>query len=94
MRARDWFGVGIRLLGVYVIYDAFNFLVGFFARRMVESEIARELGGSKSAPAYYLVYAVCLAASGFILIWGAERLTRWAFNEPAAEPKDDEITYP
>jgi hypothetical protein len=81
MRPRDWFGVGVRLLGLYVVYDGFSYLVGFLARRMVDSRIARELGGG-SVPGYYLVYAVCFLAFGFLLLWGAERLTRWAFNEP------------
>ncbi len=32
---------------------------------------------------YYLMMAVGFMGLGFVIIYGAERITRWAFNEPS-----------
>ncbi|HEY3391753.1 MAG TPA: hypothetical protein VGK58_03540 [Lacipirellulaceae bacterium] len=90
MRPRDWFSVGVRLLGVWAVYDGFIYLMGVLADRLTDfsrSEAVRQFETSPDTTTRYLVYAVGSVALCFILISGAERLTRWAFNEP--QPAED-----
>jgi hypothetical protein len=87
MRPRDWFSVGVRLFGLWVIYDGFGFLLGVLANRLeqLSPSVVRSLEPSRFSPIYGLVFAIGSMALGFILIAGAERLTRWAFNETSPE---------
>jgi hypothetical protein len=91
MSARDWFSVGVRLLGVWVIYDGFVYLLAVLSEgvsHFSRSEVSRSLTAESQPPIDYAFYAVGALAFGFVLISGAERLTRWAFNEPS--PAEDE----
>lgn len=91
MLSRDWFSVGVRLFGIWVMYDGFTYLLGYIADRVVQmsrSEIARELDPVRSTPSYYVVFGVGTIALGFFLTSGAEQLTRWAFKEPSPAAKD------
>jgi hypothetical protein len=86
MRPRDWFSVGVRLLGVWVIYDGFVYLLAVLSESLTHfsrSEIARSLTTESKPSIDYAVYAVGALGFGFVLISGTERLTRWAFNEPS-----------
>lgn len=84
MRPRDWFAVGVRLLGVYVFYRSVGQWLGLLADRFYEasrSELARDVGNAEARTGYTLVYAVGYLALSYVLVFGAERLTRWAFGE-------------
>ena len=94
MRPRDWFSVGVRLFGVWVIYDGFIYLLTFLANRLSQlarSDIARELDPPRYSSVFYIVSSLGSIAFGFVLIYGAERITRWAFSEP---PLDDGVGEP
>jgi hypothetical protein len=91
MRPRDWFSVGVRLFGIWVIYDGFTYLVGFLAERVVQlsrSEFARDLE-PRAASGYYIFFGIASLAFGFVLISGAERITRWLFGEQLPTENDD-----
>ena len=86
MSPRDWFSVGVRLLGVWIIYDGFVYLLAVLSEgvsRMSQSEVSRSLATESKPPIDYAFYAAGALGFGFVLISGAERLTRWAFNEPS-----------
>jgi hypothetical protein len=86
MRPRDWFSVGVRLLGLWAIFDGSTYLLRFLAMSLAQasrSDIARQLDQDLYAPAYYISFGAGAIAIGFILLSSAERLTKWAFKESA-----------
>jgi hypothetical protein len=92
MRPRDWFLVGIRLLGVYVVYrgvvETTNLLAVFFGA-MPETYVQRDFGGSSwVAVKNYLLYAIANFALGLYFAYGGEEITKRVFDE--YPPKDDE----
>lgn len=93
MTPRDGFSVGIRLFGIYAIYEGFMDLWFPLASRLWElsrSDVMRELDESRLGPGLYLIYAVGSMAFGIILLIKAERITRWAFSEPSP-PEDEDV---
>jgi hypothetical protein len=95
MRPRDWFAVGVRLIGVYAFYRAviqWLGVVGDFFYQASRSEAARELDVSQSHAGYVAVFAVGLTVLSYVLIFGAERLTRWSFNEPAPDEETEKVS--
>jgi hypothetical protein len=95
MRPRDWFSVGVRLLGVWIIYDGFVYLLAVLSEgvsHFSRSGASRSLTTESTPSIDYTFYAVGALGFGFVLISGAERLTRWAFNEPS--PAEDESPAP
>jgi hypothetical protein len=86
MRPRDWFSVGARLLGLWAIFDGSTYLLRFLAISLAEAsrtKISRQLDQDLYAPAYYISFGAGAIAIGFILLSGAERLTKWTFKESA-----------
>ena len=92
MRPRDWFSVGVRLLGVYVFFEGFAQLISFACGRFGLYD--RDLLGTDQTDrysTYVLVFSIGYFLLSYILVFGAERLTRLAFNEPS--PNDDTEDY-
>ncbi|MGD9636673.1 MAG: hypothetical protein AB7G28_24945 [Pirellulales bacterium] len=90
MRPRDWFAVGVRLMGVWIFYErGFSYLLAFGADRLRlnQSPLAGDIDTSGNEQ-YYIWYALGCTALAAYLVFGAEHLTRWAFREPAAPPQD------
>ena len=86
MLPRDWFSVGLRLFGVYVFYRGVSYLLATLADKLdllSKSQISRDLEIYQAHNGYYLMMSVGFMGLGFLLIYGAERITRWAFNEPS-----------
>jgi len=86
MRPRDWFSVGVRLFGLWVFYRGFVDAILFVVDRMElisRSQVSRELDASQSRAGYYAIFAISQMALAYLLVFGAERLTGWAFKEPA-----------
>lgn len=83
MRPRDWFAVGVRLLGVWAFVRAFEYVVALGAIRL--SIVPPSQIGPFDAPSqlfYYLCYATADLALAAFLILGAEQITRLVFREP------------
>ena len=92
MRPRDWFLVGIRLLGAWVFYRSFAYFLAFGAARLdlrYSSSVAAELDASRGTELYYLWYALGYCALAAFFIFGAERITKIVFNESTDEPGGD-----
>lgn len=85
MGPRDWFSVGVRLLGVYVFYRSVAHWLILLADIVSRSELSNELDTSPSQTGEILVFAVGNLVLSYVLIFGADRLTRWAFNEPSPD---------
>jgi len=84
MRPQDWFGVGVRLLGVWVLFQGVvgNLLkVGTSQLGLGPASIAKEWNDVHSAQMHDLWYAAGFLACSICLIFGAEYLTRWAYKE-------------
>lgn len=72
-------------MGVYVFYRSFHFWLILVVDMVSRSEISKEFGAAQSPTSDALVLAVGYLALAYVLIFGAERLTRWTFNEPSPE---------
>jgi hypothetical protein len=97
MGPRDWFSVGVRLLGVYVFYRAVAQWLGLFAEmfaQVTRSELSRDLGNSESRNGYVVVFGVGYLILSYFFIFGAERLTRLAFNEQSELDSDEAAAEP
>ena len=91
MQPRDWFSVGVRLLGVWFstrgvtdLLTAGTCLLGIVPKALVDKYEDLHAGVM-----YNLWYAAGVLAFAIYLIFGAEHLTRWAFQEPM-QPNDDD----
>lgn len=89
MRPRDWFSVGVRLLGVWIFCErGFSYFLAFGAERLRldKSPLA---GGIDTVgnEQYYFWYAMGSSVLAAYFVFGAEHLTRLAFREsaPAAD---------
>jgi hypothetical protein len=84
MRPRDWFSVGVRLLGVWLFAErGFSYFLTFGADRLNLSDNSPFAGGidpSVNGP-FYLWYALGCTALSAYFIFGADHLTRLAFRE-------------
>jgi hypothetical protein len=88
MRPRDWFSVGIRLLGAYLFYRSISYwlsILADFFYQIPKSELAREIDSPQSRVSYILVFAVGYMVLSYAFVFGAERITRLAFNETSPE---------
>ena len=84
MRPRDWFSVGVRLLGVYAFYHSVGqwlVIIGDRVNSFAKSDLSKEFDKSLLPITPYLVFAIGYLVLSYVLVFGAERLTRWAFNE-------------
>jgi len=93
MRPRDWFSVGVRLLGVWIFYDrGFSYFLTFGAERLRldKSPLAGGLDTTGNEQ-YYFWYALGCTAFASYLIFGAEHLTRLAFREPTGPSADSPL---
>jgi hypothetical protein len=94
MRPRDWFLVGIRLIGAWAIYrgvnEAANLLSVIFGvqpQRFFEMDFD---GSSLRASKNYVLYALTNLAFGLYFVFGGEEITKWVFDEYPRE-SDDEV---
>jgi hypothetical protein len=81
MRPQDWFSVGVRLMGVYVFYRSFNYWLILLAD-FLATDISKEFQEPQSPISDILILSVGYLVLAYVLVFGAERLTRWAFNGP------------
>jgi hypothetical protein len=91
MRPRDWFSVGVRLLGVWVLYRGVSDLlhVGASVLGIRPVSITKEFNDAHTALMYDLWYAAGFLAFSLYLIFGAEHLTRWVYAESSLSSDDD-----
>lgn len=86
MRPRDWFSVGIRLFGLWVIYRGFTFAMYFVADCLslfTAFALSNEWETAKKNSKPEIFLAAGYLILGFIFVYGGERLTRLVFNEPS-----------
>jgi hypothetical protein len=90
MRPREWFSLGVRLLGVWVLYRGFGDLLhlGTSVLGLRPASIAKEWDDLHSAQMYDLWFAAGYLAFAIYLLFGAEHLTRWVFGESTPKPND------
>lgn len=90
MRPRDWFSVGVRLLGVWIFFErGFSYLLAFGAERL-RLDKSPLVGGidTEANEQYYFWYALGCTAFALYLVFGAEHLTRLAFREATDSSAD------
>lgn len=83
MNARDWFGVGVRLLGVWCFIQAVQNLLYFFDVKSGLSPL-RDLAGQidhLGSPFSYLVYAVGYLVLTAYFLFGSEHLADWCYRK-------------
>jgi hypothetical protein len=94
MRPRDWFSVGVRLFGVWTFYRGFSDLLasGVWLFGLAPRFAAKDFDDAHTGLVYDLWYAAGFFALAIYFIFGAEHLTRWAFNEPGPPADGDNET--
>ena len=86
MHAQSWFGVGVRLFGCYLMLQSLVNLTFYASVRLDWSAVSSPEGLPE-----YLLYAVCYAAVGLVVLRNADPIVRFAYPEtgprsgPAAE---------
>ena len=91
MQPRDWFCLGVRLLGVWVLYRGVQDLlhVGASVLGLIPASVAKQFDDEHTTLMYDLWFAAGFLAFAIYLIFGAEHLTRWACKEPMPLNGDD-----
>jgi hypothetical protein len=94
MRPRDWFLVGIRLLGAWVFYRGVNEFTNFLSVVLdvvPQNYLDRDFGGSSwRATKNYLLYAAAYIAIALFFVFGGEGITKWVFDEYPRESDEEE----
>jgi|tagenome__1003787_1003787.scaffolds.fasta_scaffold19990862_2 hypothetical protein len=95
MRSRGWFALGVRLLGVWVLYRAVGDLLhlGTAVLGINPETVAKQWDSAHTGVMYELWYVAGFGAFAIYLLLGAEHLTRWVYGEPpvAAEMLDSSM---
>jgi hypothetical protein len=98
MRSRDWFSLGVRLLGVWVLYRAVGDLLvlGSSVLGLSPESSLKQWNDTHTMHMYNMWYAVGYLAFAIYLMLGAEHLTRWVYSEPSPQRDsvDDGATEP
>src|SRR4051794_21364064 len=91
MRPRDWFCVGVRLLGVWLFARGVTDLLtaGTYILGIAPKALSDRHQDLHTGVMYNLWYAAGGLAFAIYLLFGAEHLTRWAFQEPLPPSADD-----
>ncbi len=87
MGPRDWFLVGARLFGLYVIYRGSEYFLFFLLNTAWSTSDALAAQYEQKSG---LLMAAWYFALGFALLLGAESITRRVFNEQSPEPRSDD----
>jgi hypothetical protein len=97
MAPRDWFSVGVRLIGVWVFYErGFAYFLSFAAFRLNRSDqsaFGEQFDSGSGGDLYYLWYAIGCTILSLYFVFGADHLTRWAFHE-RVESDDQQPAVP
>ncbi len=92
MPSRDWFALGVRLMGLWALYYAFaNFLhLGTAVLGISPDITTKEFNGDAHIQQMYnLWYVAGYLGFTIYLLLGAERLTRWVYSEPSPQSDSD-----
>jgi hypothetical protein len=92
MRPRDWFSVGIRLLGAWVFYNGFVDLIYVGALLLGVAPhyiVDKDYGSLEKASIGYLWYAAGRFALAIYFVFFTEHLARWVFDTPNPDAPDD-----
>ena len=81
MNAQSWFGVGVRLFGCYLTLQSLVNLTFYASVRLDWAAVS-----SPEGPTEYLLYAVCYAAVGLVVLRNADPIVRFAYPEPGRRP--------
>ena len=84
MTSRDWFMVGARLLGLWILYQSVSYLSTY-----IDFELISGRGDDRHRTVNYLFYSMVDALLGFYLLFGTNHLARLVHNEP--KPSDPEL---
>jgi hypothetical protein len=91
MPSRDWFALGARLLGLWVLYQGVGDLVVFGAHVLglgPESTLQR-WNDEQTRHLYNMWFAAGYLAFAIYLLLGAEHLTRWVYGEQSPRNASD-----
>lgn len=92
MKAAEWFIVGVRLIGVWLLVQAAIYVMTFVD---VFFEMAPQVQGDMRSSSVYLFHAFAQAILSVCLLFGAPRLAKFFFREPEkpryADDEDDEL---
>ena len=86
MRSHDWFILGARLLGLWILHVGINYLVSFADFRI--SDRPSPVGGANVNS--YLIQAMAHGAVAFYLLFGTRHLAQLCYWEDDLTPQRDE----
>jgi hypothetical protein len=81
MKPRDWFVVGVRLLGAWWFVEGVHYALSFLDVRLGLSPLRDYAGQVAGVPHAYLLYAAGYWAVAVYALFGTEHLARWCFQE-------------
>jgi len=87
MKPRDWFLVGVKLFGVWLLISCVDEL------RYVAEIYIGTFSPSRTPVASYWIHAGLNLLVGLYLLNGAPLLTTWAFGRSVTEPACDKCGY-
>jgi cyanate permease len=76
MTARDWFMLGSRLLGLWVFYQGFGYLIAY-----VLYAIGYRSDANSDMSKSYLIHACAEIALAYYLLLGTRHLTKLVYGE-------------
>jgi hypothetical protein len=82
MSPKDWFGIAVRVLGVWTVVEGLRGLVTVLAYR-------KDLLQSPDLSEYYLMNRVAELGAGFILMRGAHLITKFCYPELSGRPPEE-----
>jgi hypothetical protein len=93
MLPRDYFAVGVRLMGLWECLRGVEYAMTVIALRLQISPSTLGPFEQRAELLNYLFYATSNIAIGVCLLVGAEQLTAWVFRERKEPPAfDDEVS--
>jgi hypothetical protein len=90
MRPRDWFAVGVRLVGLWLILHGCILALSLLSSHLTDarSSIERDFAHASARMTGELIYIFGHWMIGGVVIYGAERVATWAYPEPRAIEDD------
>src|SRR4029079_10863327 len=83
MKPRDWFGVGVRLTGVWCLLQALTQLLLVIELKTGISGVGDTGFSSDNSDSMkrHMLFAVGYTVIGFVMLLATEALTRWTYRE-------------
>ena len=92
MSARDWFGVGARLIGLFYLIKGMGYLFDFVKLQFgLDQDYALGGIGSTQLPEHYLMWIARDWTIAAILLLGTNQLIKWTYGATTADEANSNL---